>query len=60
MYLNNHLTTNSLLDQNQFGFHSGRSTLDQLLTYNGVSLLTDIGMTVADEGQTWRMKLRAT
>ena len=46
-YLNNHLITNSLLDQNQFGFRSGRSTSDQLLlTYNDVSLLTDIGMTV--------------
>ena len=42
--LRSYLETNSLLNPNQFGFRSGRSTIDQLLlVYNTVSKNTDLG-----------------
>ena len=42
--LRSYLETNSLLNPNQFGFRSGRNTIDQLLlVYNTVSKNTDLG-----------------
>ena len=42
--LRSYLETNSLLTSNQFGFRTGRSTMDQLLlAYNTVSKNTDLG-----------------
>lgn len=42
--LRDYLETNSLLTTNQFGFRSGRSTMDQLLlVYNTVSKNNDLG-----------------
>ena len=45
--INEYLSTNSLINANQFGFRSGHSTADQLLlTYNNISIFTDSGKTV--------------
>ena len=42
--LRSYLEDNSLLNSNQFGFRTGRGTIDQLLlAYNTVSINTDLG-----------------